>query len=122
MNKNILIVDDSESIRELVAKILEKAGYHVTKGDNGQDGYEKLLQLPDVSLVITDLFMPLMDGIDLIKKIRSSEDYQYVPILMLTTESNMSKKMEAKEAGATGWMVKPFDKDKLLKIVHKIIR
>ncbi len=123
MEKNILVVDDSESIRELVGDILTNAGYRVFKGVDGKDGLEVLLATEEnMSMIITDLFMPSMDGIDLIKEVRKLKRYQYVPILMLTTESHMSKKMEAKQAGVTGWMVKPFEEEKLLKTVHKIIR
>ena len=123
MKKHILIVDDSESIREMVGNSLEKAGYTITKGVNGRDGVEKLKSAEEeVSLVITDLFMPEMDGIDLIREVRKDEKYKYVPILMLTTESQAEKKMEGKKAGATGWMVKPFEEGRLLRIVRKIIR
>lgn len=123
MKKNILIVDDSESIRELVGNSLENAGYNVVKGINGKDGIEVLKAYEDtVSLIITDLFMPEMDGIDLIKEVRKDSTYQFVPILMLTTESQAEKKLEGKRAGATGWMVKPFEEGKLLRIVNKVLR
>jgi len=123
MKKTILIVDDSESIRELVGKILENAGYLVYKSIHGEDALENLTRINEsISLIITDLFMPVMDGFGFINEIRNDEQYQFTPILMLTTESNMEKKLEAKKAGVTGWMVKPFEEDKLLKIVHKIIR
>ena len=97
MKKNILIVDDSESIRELVGNSLEKAGYSVIKGVNGKDGIEVLKSFNDtVSLIITDLFMPEMDGIDLIREVRKDSQYKFVPILMLTTESQAEKKLEGK--------------------------
>lgn len=103
--------------------ILTKAGFNVFKGYDGRNGLEVLTSTEEnMSMIITDLFMPGMDGIDLIKEIRKLERYQYIPILMLTTESHMAKKMEAKKAGVTGWMVKPFEEEKLLKTVHKIIR
>ena len=122
MKKNILIVDDSESIRELVGNSLENAGYNVLKGINGKDGVEVLRGFDDnVSLIITDLFMPEMDGIDLIREVRKDSVYKFVPILMLTTESQAEKKLEGKKAGATGWMVKPFEEGKLLRIVKKVI-
>ncbi|MEP5612536.1 MAG: response regulator [Cyclobacteriaceae bacterium] len=122
MKKNILIVDDSESIRELVGNSLENAGYFVLKGINGKDGVEVLRSFDDnVSLIITDLFMPEMDGIDLIREVRKDSIYKFVPILMLTTESQAEKKLEGKKAGATGWMVKPFEEGKLLRIVKKVI-
>lgn len=123
MKKNILIVDDSESIRELVGNSLENAGYAVVKGVNGKDGFHQLKASPDtISLIITDLFMPEMDGIDLIREVRKDDTYRYIPILMLTTESQVEKKLEGKRAGATGWMVKPFEEGKLLSIVKKVIR
>jgi len=123
MKKNILIVDDSESIRELVGNSLENAGYSVVKGVNGKDGIHQLKSYPDtISLIITDLFMPEMDGIDLIREVRKDDTYRYIPILMLTTESQAEKKLEGKRAGATGWMVKPFEEGKLLSIVKKVIR
>ena len=123
MKKSILVVDDSESIRELVGKILENADYRVYKSINGRDALDTLAEMDHlVSLIITDLFMPVMDGFGFINEIRNDEKYKFTPILMLTTESNMEKKLEAKKAGVTGWMVKPFEEQKLLKIVHKIIR
>ena len=123
MKKSILIVDDSESIRELVGNSLENAGYAVLKGVNGKDGLDVLKSAEStISLIITDLFMPEMDGIDLIKEVRKDDTYRFVPILMLTTESQAEKKQEGKRAGATGWMVKPFEEGKLLRIVKKVIR
>ncbi|PIB34942.1 hypothetical protein BFP72_05805 [Reichenbachiella sp. 5M10] len=122
MKKSILIVDDSDSIRELVAVTLRDAGYQVYRGMDGQDGLAQLHQIQEkVSLIITDLFMPRMDGIGLVKAVRQEEKYKYVPILMLTTESQIEKKLEAKKEGVTGWIEKPFDQDRLMKIVHKVI-
>src|SRR5579871_2685441 len=121
MLKNILIVDDSESIRELVGLTLESSGYQVQKGMDGQDAL-KFLDGRAIDLVITDLNMPVMDGIQLIREIRKKPEYSTVPILMLTTESQTAKKDEAKAAGATGWVVKPFVQDKLLQVVKKVIR
>lgn len=121
MEKTILIADDSESIREVVSFTLEKAGYKVLAGVDGQDAL-KFLDGTDINLVITDLHMPNVDGIGLIKAVRANTTYQYVPILLLTTESQQEKKVEAKEAGATGWIVKPFVADKLLEVVKKVIR
>ena len=123
MKKSILIVDDSESIRELVGRILENANYNVYKSINGKDALDTLAEMDQlVSLIITDLFMPVMDGFGFVKEIRNDDKFRFTPILMLTTESHMEKKLEAKKAGVTGWMVKPFEEEKLLKIVHKIIR
>jgi two-component system, chemotaxis family, chemotaxis protein CheY len=121
MAKHILIVDDSESIRELVGFTLESAGYGVEKGSDGADAL-RLLDGRDLDLVITDLNMPNMDGIQFIREVRRTEGYETIPILVLTTESQQGPKEEAKAAGATGWIVKPFVQDKLLETVRKVIR
>jgi two-component system chemotaxis response regulator CheY len=121
MGKTILIVDDSESIREVVKFTLENEGHEVLVGDDGTDAV-KFLDGRNIDLVITDLHMPEMDGITLIKEIRKKDAYQRIPILFLTTESQASKKMEAKEAGATGWILKPFVPAKLIAAVNKVIR
>lgn len=121
MAKNILIVDDSESIRELVGLTLESSGYKVDKGVDGLDAL-KFLDGREINLVITDLNMPNMDGIQFISEVRKREGYSTIPILMLTTESLQSKKEEAKAAGATGWIVKPFVQEKLLEVIKKVMR
>ncbi len=121
MDKTILIVDDSESIREVVIFTLENAGYNVLHACDGVDAL-KHLDGKHIDLVITDLHMPNMDGIGLIKEVRKMDHYKYVPILYLTTESQQSIKMEAKKAGATGWIVKPFMPEKLLAAISKIIK
>jgi len=121
MSKKIVVIDDSKSIRELVGMTLENAGFQVDIAMDGQDAL-RFFDGRDVSLVITDLNMPNMDGVSLIKEVRAMESYSTVPILMLTTESQTGKKEEAKAAGATGWIVKPFVTDKLLAVVNKIIR
>ncbi|WP_296703289.1 response regulator [Algoriphagus sp.] len=121
MSKTILIVDDSESIREIMNYTLENAEYNVLVGNDGEHAQSFLDGTP-INLIITDLNMPKKNGIELIKEIRQKEDYKYTPILVLTTESQVSKKQEAKEAGATGWIVKPFVTDKLLSVVQKVIR
>lgn len=121
MSKKILIVDDSESIREIVSFSLENAGHDVIKAIDGQDAL-KFLNGDKIDLIITDLHMPIMDGIELIKKVRQNETYKYIPILFLTTESQTGKKMEAKNAGATGWIVKPFMPAKLIEAVNKVTR
>ena len=119
--KTILIADDSDSVRELVSFTLENAGYKVVAGIDGQDAL-KHLNGSSIDLVVTDLHMPNMDGIGLIKNIRSRDEYKFVPILFLTTESQIEKKEEAKAAGATGWIVKPFLPEKLLATISKVIR
>lgn len=121
MEKKVLIVDDSESIREAVSFTLENAAYTVERAVDGLDAMEKL-KTSAFQLIITDLHMPNMDGISLIKEIRSREEYKFLPILFLTTESQAAKKEEAKTAGATGWVVKPFVPEKLVAVVQKLIR
>lgn len=122
MNKNILIVDDSESIREAIGLALTSAGYHVEKAIDGEDGIRMLRSVSQVDLVITDLNMPNMDGINLVQEVRKDDSYRYLPILILTTESQNVKRMEARKAGATGWIVKPFVKDQLLQVIQKVLR
>ncbi|MBL3658601.1 response regulator [Fulvivirga sediminis] len=122
MSKTVLIVDDSESIRDLVEMTLENAGYTVIKSFDGEDATYKLNTSRPVDLIITDLNMPNLDGIDFIKNVRANEKYSTVPILLLTTESQAIKKEKAKEVGATGWIVKPFVREKLIAIVKKVIR
>jgi len=121
MSKSIVVVDDSESIRELVGLTLETAGHKVAKGIDGRDAL-KLFDGREVNLIITDLNMPHLDGISLIKEVRKLNGYSTIPILVLTTESQAAKKEEAKAAGATGWIVKPFVAEKLLEVVKKVIR
>ena len=121
MAKKILIVDDSESIREVVCFTLENEGYEVLAGCDGKEAL-KFLDGSEIDLIITDLHMPNMDGIQLIKEIRKIDIYKRTPILFLTTESQATKKIEAKEAGATGWIIKPFVPAKLLSAINKVIR
>jgi len=122
MNKTILIIDDSESIREVVASGLESAGYQVIKGIHGEDGLKCLREHGAIDLVITDLNMPVMDGIGFLKEVRQLPEHRYLPVLILTTESQESKKQEARQAGATGWIIKPFSNEKLVTVVKKVIR
>lgn len=121
MSKNILIVDDSESIREVVKFTLENEGYDVKVGVDGQDAL-KFLDGSVIDLIITDLHMPVMDGIEFIKEVRKTDQYKRIPILFLTTESQAAKKMEAKNAGATGWIIKPFVPAKLIGALKKVLR
>jgi two-component system chemotaxis response regulator CheY len=121
MAKNILIVDDSESIREVVGLALRSEGYNVIVGEDGQHGLELLLENKNVNLIISDLNMPRLDGISFLKEVRKLETFKYLPILILTTESQESKKIEAKNSGATGWIIKPFVKEKLLADVKKVL-
>ena len=121
MPKKILIVDDSESIREVVSFTLENEGFEVLVANDGTDAL-KFLDGREIDMIITDLHMPEMDGITLIKHVRETEAYQRIPILFLTTESQTAKKMEAKEAGATGWIIKPFVPAKLIAALQKVLR
>jgi len=120
MERTILIVDDSESIREVVSFTLENEGFKVKVGVDGNDAL-KFLTGEKIDLIITDLHMPVMNGIEFIKVVRNSSDYKMIPILFLTTESQTEKKLEAKEAGATGWIIKPFVPAKLIAAVHKVL-
>ena len=120
MAKTILTVDDSASIRQMVSFTLKGAGYGVVEAVDGADGLEKA-KANNVSLVLTDQNMPKMDGLTLIKSLRGLPSYSTIPILMLTTESGDAMKAQCKAAGATGWLVKPFDPPKLLEVVKKVI-
>lgn len=113
----VLVVDDSRAIRQSIRFILEQNGYEILEGSDGVEGLEKLASAR-VDLIITDVNMPNMDGITFIKKVREKADLRLVPILVLTTESQQSVMEEAKAAGATGWIVKPFSTDKLLAAVR----
>lgn len=117
---SILAVDDSASMRELVNATLSSAGHDVIYAVDGRDALETAKRTK-VNLVLTDLNMPNMDGITLIRHLRELPDYKFIPILMLTTESEDSKKKAGKDAGATGWIVKPFDPDKLLAVIDKVV-
>jgi len=104
----------------MVALTLTSAGYEVTQAWNGLEALEKA-QTQVFSLVITDLNMPKMNGVTLIRELRALEPYRFIPILMLTTESTFEKKQEGKAAGATGWIVKPFDPDQLVRTIKKVL-
>lgn len=119
MSKRILAVDDSKTMRDMINFTLVNAGYDVTLAVDGNDGLLKLKDQP-VDLIITDINMPGMNGIDLIKNVRSDALYRSMPILILTTESGCEIKKEGKDAGATGWIVKPFVPEKLLQVVMKV--
>lgn len=118
--KKVLSVDDSESVRQMVTFALETAGYEVVGAADGRKALERLKTGP-VDLVITDLNMPNMNGIELIKAIRALPGFKFLPIVMLTTESDESRKQEGRAAGATGWIVKPFKQDQLLAVVKKLL-
>ncbi|QKS28756.1 response regulator [Accumulibacter sp.] len=122
MTKTIFLVDDSATILLSVSSILGKAGYAVEKAANAEAALQKFNAGIKVDLLITDLNMPGMNGIELIKKVRSLAAYRFLPILFLTTESQQSRKQEAKAAGASGWIVKPATADDLLNTVKLVIR
>ena len=116
----ILTVDDSVSIRQMLEVTLTAAGHEVIQASDGLEGLAKAKGL-DFRLVITDLHMPKMDGIALIRKLRKLPSYRFTPILILTTEAAVAMKAEGKQAGATGWLVKPFDPDQLLATVDRVV-
>lgn len=120
MSKKILAVDDSASIRQMVTFTLKQAGYDVVAAEDGKDGLEKAAS-ESPNLIITDLNMPNMNGIEMIREVRKNPSHKFTPILMLTTESDESKKMEGKQAGATGWIVKPFNPEQLLKVIQRVM-
>ncbi len=120
MAKTILAVDDSVSIRQMVSFTLKSAGYEVVEASDGQDGLDKA-KARGFNLVLTDQNMPRMDGLTLVKSLRGLPQYASTPILMLTTESSDAMKAQGRAAGATGWLVKPFDPQKLIEVVRKVI-
>lgn len=120
MPKTILTVDDSPSVRQLVKLTLDGGGYGVVEAGDGQEALDKAKGLV-ADMVVTDLNMPRMDGLTLIRELRKLPSYRGVSILFLTTESDEEKKKEARAAGATGWIVKPFKQDQLLAVVKKVI-
>lgn len=119
MAKRILAVDDSRTMREMVSFTLKGAGYEVIEAEDGKAALATL-NGEKIDAVITDLNMPNMNGFELIISLRSNPLYKFVPILMLTTEGDDSKKQEGKSAGATGWIVKPFNPEKLVEVVQKV--
>jgi two-component system chemotaxis response regulator CheY len=119
--KRILAVDDSTSIRQMVNFTLGKAGYEVVEAVDGKDGLSKVSE-GKFDLIITDLNMPNLDGIEMITAVRKLPGYKFIPILMLTTESQAEKKDAGRKAGATGWIVKPFNADQLVSVVQKLVK
>ena len=118
--KKILSVDDSASVRQMVTFALENAGYEVVTAVDGRDAMERLKATP-VDLIITDLNMPNLDGIELVRQVRAMPRFKFVPIVLLTTESEETRKQEGRAAGATGWIVKPFKQDQLLAVVKRVL-
>ncbi len=120
MSKRILVVDDSSSVRQVQAFVLSGAGYEVIEAVDGRDALAKLAGAP-VHLVLTDLHMPNLDGIGLVRAVRAGAGTRLTPIVMITTESEDARKQEGKAAGASGWIVKPFTPDQLLAVVRRVL-
>jgi two-component system chemotaxis response regulator CheY len=120
MKKRILAVDDSPSVRQMVKLSLSGAGYDIVEAGDGAEGLSKA-RASTLDMVVTDLNMPVMNGLGLIRELRKLPAYRGVPILFLTTESDPEMKQQAKAAGATGWITKPFQQDQLVAIVRKVL-
>ena len=121
MSQTVLVVDDSKTMRDMVTFTLTSAGFQVVQAGDGKEAVAKLSNGSMPALVVTDLNMPEMDGITLIAEIRKMPALKFTPILMLTTESSDEKKAAGKAAGATGWIVKPFNPEQFLKILKKVL-
>ncbi|MEQ8247282.1 MAG: response regulator [Alphaproteobacteria bacterium] len=120
MAKCVLTVDDSKTIRDMLKFTLAGAGFQVHQAEDGVDGLRALKAAGTVDVIITDINMPNMDGFEFIENVRRDAAYKSTPILVLTTESGADKKTRARAAGATGWIVKPFDPQKLLDVIRKV--
>jgi len=125
MSRVILVVDDSPTMRGMVSHALNEAGFETKEAENGKDALIKLTMMevggtkPDV--IVTDINMPEMDGIELVKEIRKLSAFKHVPVLVLTTDNTDEKKEIGRAAGATGWLVKPFDSELILKVIRKVL-
>lgn len=119
--KTIMTVDDSASLRQMVGLVLRGAGYEVIEAVDGADALSKL-KSQELHLFLTDINMPNMDGLEFTRQVRAMSQFKFVPIVLLTTESHPEKKQEGKAAGATAWIVKPFNPDQLLAVVKKVVR
>jgi two-component system chemotaxis response regulator CheY len=121
MTKTALIVDDSTTMRRMIALTLSEAGFTVIEGANGQEG---LRQLDDsgVDVIVTDVHMPVMDGLSMVAAVRQRQDHRFTPILILTTEKSEEMKQRGKQAGASGWIVKPFNPRQLHEVVCRLLR
>lgn len=120
MARCILVVDDSETVRQVLQLSLSTAGFDVIEAEDGVDALEKLADAR-IDMLITDLNMPNMDGLELIKRVRKEGSHRFTPIVMLTTESSEQKKQAGRAAGASGWIVKPFKPEQLLKVVKMVL-
>lgn len=121
MGKIIMTVDDSASVRAMIADTLKAEGYEVVEAEDGQDALNKLAD-KSVDVIISDINMPNMNGIELIREVRKDAANKFLPIIMLTTESSPQQKQEGKDAGATGWIIKPFKADKLVSAIKRVIK
>ena len=119
--KTVMTVDDSASLRQMVGVVLRGGGYQVVEAVDGMDALSKV-KGQDLQLILTDITMPNMDGLEFTRRIRAMPDYRFVPVVLLTSESNPEKKQLGKAAGATAWIVKPFNPDQLLAVVKKVVR
>lgn len=122
MEKLIMTVDDSTSVRQMVSFTLSGAGYQVLEATDGKDALSKLGEATTIDMLVTDLNMPNMDGIELVRSIRTQQRHKFIPILLLTTESQEAKKQQGKAAGASGWIVKPFNADQLVGVVRRLLK
>lgn len=126
MSNLIFVVDDSKTVRASLEYTLGKGGFDVASAENGSDGINRLEQLGKQgkrpAMIITDINMPVMDGITFIKEVKKNPTFKFIPILVLTTESQQEKKMEGKNAGAAGWLVKPFKPEQLIGVVKKFVK
>jgi len=120
MGHCILTVDDSSTMRQMITFTLKGASFEVLEAGDGLEALE-VAKGKKLSLIITDVNMPRMDGITLVQRLRALPEFKFTPILVLTTESDASMKLKGKEAGATGWIVKPFSPEKLLDVVNKVL-
>lgn len=120
MSKTALVVDDSATIRKLVSNTLKQMGFEVIEASNGKEGLERL-SAGSVHLIMTDLNMPVMDGLEFIRALRAEANNKFTPVVFLTTEVDDAKKEEARSAGATGWIVKPFHPDKVKAVAQRFL-
>ena len=122
MEKTIMIIDDSNVFRKVVSMHLNNAKYNVIEASDGLDAFEKLKEVERIGLIICDINMPNMDGLEFVSKIKQEAKWKFIPIVMLTTESQEEKKRQGMQAGAKAWLVKPFSPEQLLSAVAKLIR
>lgn len=120
MTRKALVVDDSSTMRQMISMTLEEEGFDVVQGEHGEAALSQL-EGRDVDVIITDLNMPVMDGMEFIRSVRTRPKHRFTPILILTTEGSTDRKAEGKEAGANGWIVKPFDPAKLVRVVRRVV-